>query len=92
MHKDLKADYVLANPPFNDSDWHRSDEEVRWKYVLPPNKNANFAWAQHFFHHLSPSGFVGIVLANSSNQSGEGEIRKAFIDTDGLNPLRKLQL
>ena len=85
LHKDLKADYVLANPPFNDSDWHRSDEDVRWKYGLPPKGNANFAWVQHFIHHLSPSGFAGFVLANgsmSSNQSGEGEIRKAIIDVD----------
>ncbi len=85
LHKDLKADYVLANPPFNDSDWHRSDEDVRWKYGLPPKGNANFAWVQHFIHHLSPHGFAGFVLANgsmSSNQSGEGEIRKAIIDAD----------
>ena len=85
LHKDLKADDVLANPPFNDSDWHRSDEDVRWKYGLPPKGNANFAWVQHFIHHLSPSGFAGFVLANgsmSSNQSGEGEIRKAIIDAD----------
>ena len=85
LHKDLKADYVLANPPFNDSDWHRNDEDVRWKYGLPPKGNANFAWVQHFIHHLSPSGFAGFVLANgsmSSNQSGEGEIRKAIIDAD----------
>ena len=57
LHKDLKADYVLANPPFNDSDWHRSDEDVRWKYGLPPKGNANFAWVQHFIHHLSPGVF-----------------------------------
>ena len=76
---------MLANPPVNDSDWHRSDEDVRWKYGLPPKGNANFAWMQHFIHHLSPSGFAGFVLANgsmSSNQSGEGEIRKAIIDAD----------
>ncbi len=52
LHKDLKADYVLANPPFNGSDWHRSDEDVRWKYGLPPKGNANFAWVQHFIHQL----------------------------------------
>ena len=76
LHKDLKADYVLANPPFNDSDWHGSDEDVRWNYGLPPKGNANFAWVQHFIHHLSPSGFAGFVLANGSvgsNQSGEFE-------------------
>jgi type I restriction enzyme M protein len=85
LHKDLKADFVLANPPFNDSDWHRIDEDVRWKYGTPPKGNANFAWVQHFIHHLAPSGMAGFVLANgsmSSNQSGEGEIRKAIIDAD----------
>lgn len=85
LHKDLKADFVLANPPFNDSDWHRNDDDVRWKYGLPPKGNANFAWVQHFIHHLSPNGFAGFVLANgsmSSNQSGEGEIRKAIVDAD----------
>ena len=85
LHKDLKADYVLANPPFNDSDWHRSDEDVRWKYGVPPRGNANFAWVQHFIHHLSPDGFAGFVLANgsmSSNQSGEGEIRRAIVEAD----------
>lgn len=85
LHKDLKADYVLANPPFNDSDWHRHDEDVRWKYGLPPNGNANFGWVQHFIHHLAPNGFAGFVLANgsmSSNQSGEGDIRKAIVEAD----------
>ena len=85
LHKDLKADFVLANPPFNDSDWHRNDEDVRWKYGTPPKGNANFAWVQHFIHHLSPSGIAGFVLANgsmSSNQSGEGDIRKAIIEAD----------
>jgi type I restriction enzyme M protein len=85
LHKDLKADFVLANPPFNDSDWHRSDDDVRWKYGIPPKGNANFAWVQHFIHHLAPTGMAGFVLANgsmSSNQSGEGEIRKALIEAD----------
>jgi type I restriction enzyme M protein len=86
-HKDLKADYVLANPPFNDSDWggERLREDVRWKYGLPPAGNANFAWVQHFVHHLSPTGIAGFVLANgsmSSQQSGEGEIRKAIVEAD----------
>jgi type I restriction enzyme M protein len=86
-HKDLKADYVLANPPFNDSDWggQRLRDDVRWKYGLPPAGNANFAWVQHFLHHLSPTGIAGFVLANgsmSSQQSGEGEIRKAIIEAD----------
>jgi len=87
LHKDLKADYILANPPFNDSDWggERLREDVRWKYGVPPSGNANFAWVQHFIHHLAPTGLAGFVLANgsmSSNQSGEGEIRKAIIEAD----------
>ncbi|MCA9233247.1 MAG: SAM-dependent DNA methyltransferase [Planctomycetales bacterium] len=85
LHKDLKADYVLANPPFNDSDWHRKDEDVRWHYGLPPKGNANFAWVQHFIHHLAPSGYAGFVLANgsmSSNQSGEGDIRQSIVEAD----------
>jgi type I restriction enzyme M protein len=87
LHKDLRADYVLANPPFNDSDW-RGDQlrdDVRWKYGKPPVGNANFAWVQHFIHHLAPSGMAGFVLANgsmSSNQSGEGEIRRNIIEAD----------
>jgi type I restriction enzyme M protein len=86
-HKDLKADYVLANPPFNDSDWggQRLREDQRWKYGVPPLGNANFAWVQHFLHHLSPNGIAGFVLANgsmSSQQSGEGEIRKAIVEAD----------
>jgi type I restriction enzyme M protein len=85
LHPDLRADYVLANPPFNDSDWFRKDDDVRWKYGVPPKGNANFAWVQHFIHHLAPSGIAGFVLANgsmSSNQSGEGEIRQAIIEAD----------
>ncbi|MBI2390489.1 MAG: SAM-dependent DNA methyltransferase [Deltaproteobacteria bacterium] len=87
QHPDLKADYVLANPPFNDSDWggDRLREDVRWKYGVPPARNANFAWVQHFIHHLAPAGQAGFVLANgsmSSNQSGEGEIRKALVEAD----------
>jgi type I restriction enzyme M protein len=85
LHPDLRADYVLANPPFNDSDWFRKDDDVRWQFGVPPKGNANFAWVQHFIHHLSPHGMAGFVLANgsmSSNQSGEGDIRKAIIDAD----------
>ncbi len=85
LHKDLKADFVLANPPFNDSDWHRSDDDVRWRYGTPPKGNANFAWVQHFIHHLAPGGYAGFVLANgsmSSNQSGEGDIRRSIIEAD----------
>ena len=86
-HPDLKADYVLANPPFNDSDW-RGDllkDDKRWAYGVPPASNANFAWVQHFIHHLTPTGLAGFVLANgsmSSNQSGEGDIRKGIIEAD----------
>lgn len=86
-HKDLRADYILANPPFNDSDWGggRLRDDVRWKYGVPPVGNANFAWVQHFIHHLAPTGTAGFVLANgsmSSNQSGEGEIRRNIIQAD----------
>ncbi len=86
-HPDLKADYVLANPPFNDSDWRGAllKDDKRWVYGPPPAGNANYAWVQHFIHHLAPSGLAGFVLANgsmSSNQSGEGEIRKAIIEAD----------
>ena len=84
-HKDLKADFILANPPFNVSDWsgeHLRDDS-RWKYGVPPTGNANYAWLQHFAHKLSPSGTAGIVLANgsmNSNSGGEGEIRKNMIE------------
>jgi type I restriction enzyme M protein len=86
-HPDLKADYVLANPPFNDSDWRGEllKDDKRWVYGVPPPGNANFAWVQHFVHHLAPAGIAGFVLANgsmSSNQSGEGEIRRAIIEAD----------
>src|SRR5437899_1446466 len=86
-HPDLKADYILANPPFNVSDWggDRLREDKRWKYGVPPAGNANFAWVQHIVHHLSPTGLAGFVLANgsmSSSQSGEGEIRKSLIEAD----------
>ena len=86
-HPDLKADWVLANPPFNDSDWRGGllKDDKRWVYGVPPTGNANFAWVQHFIHHLAPTGLAGFVLANgsmSSNQSGEGEIRKAIIEAD----------
>ena len=85
LHKDLKAQFVLANPPFNDSDWFRQDDDVRWAYGVPPKGNANFAWVQHFIHHLAPDGMAGFVLANgsmSSNQSGEGEIRQKIVEAD----------
>ena len=86
-HSDLKADFILANPPFNVSDWggDRLREDKRWKYGVPPPGNANFGWVQHMIHHLSPTGIAGFVLANgsmSSNQSGEGEIRKNLLEAD----------
>lgn len=87
LHKDLRADYLLANPPFNDSDW-KGDllrEDFRWIFSAPPVNNANFAWVQHFIHHLAPHGIAGFVLANgsmSSNASGEGEIRKNIVEAD----------
>jgi type I restriction enzyme M protein len=86
-HPDLKADFILANPPFNVSNWGgeqlRSDK--RWVYGVPPSGNANFAWVQHIVHHLAPAGVAGFVLSNgsmSSNQSGEGEIRRALVEAD----------
>ncbi len=87
---DLRADYILANPPFNVSDWggERLRDDVRWKYGVPPKGNANFAWLQHILHHLSPTGTAGVVLANgsmSSTQSGEGEIRKAMIEGEVID-------
>lgn len=85
LHKGLMAKYVLANPPFNDSDWggEKLKGDGRWKYGVPPAGNANFAWLQHIIHHLAPDGYAGVVLANgslSSQQSGEGDIRRAMIE------------
>ena len=85
LHPDLRADFVVATPPFNDSDWFRKDDDVRWQFGVPPKGNANFAWVQHFIHHLAPHGMAGFVLANgsmSSNQSGEGDIRQKLIEAD----------
>lgn len=84
---DLRADFVLANPPFNISDWggERLREDKRWDYGTPPAGNANFGWLQHILHHLSPTGTAGVVLANgsmSSSQSGEGDIRRAMVEGD----------
>ena len=83
--QDLKVDFILANPPFNISDWggDRLREDARWKFGVPPVGNANYAWLQHIHHHLAPNGTAGVVLANgsmSSSQSGEGDIRKAMIE------------
>jgi type I restriction enzyme M protein len=87
LHKTLKADYILANPPFNVSDWggDKLTEDVRWKYGIPPASNANYAWLQHIIYHLAPNGIAGVVLANgslSSNTSNEGEIRKNLLEED----------
>ncbi|MFP4642690.1 MAG: type I restriction-modification system subunit M [Dehalococcoidia bacterium] len=87
LHKDIRSDFILANPPFNMSDWggERLREDSRWKYGAPPVNNANYAWIQHFIHHLSPKGIAGFVMANgsmSTNTSNEGEIRKNIIEAD----------
>ena len=87
QQKDLKANFILANPPFNDSDWKGEllRDDARWKYGTPPVGNANFAWVQQFIYHLAPNGIAGFVLANgsmSSNTSGEGEIRKTIVEAD----------
>ena len=84
-HPDLRADYIIANPPFNVSDWGGDQlrDDKRWEYGVPPVRNANYAWVQHFLYHLAPRGIAGFVLANgsmSSNQAGEGEIRKNIIE------------
>ena len=89
-HPDLKADFILANPPFNISDWggERLRGDKRWRYGEPPAGNANFAWVQHIAHHLAPAGVAGFVLSNgsmSSNQSGEGGIRKRLIEADAVD-------
>jgi len=86
-HKDLKADFVIANPPFNDSDWSGNllRNDARWQFGTPPDGNANFAWVQHFIYHLAPTGSAGFVLSNgslSSNTSGEGDIRKELVTKD----------
>jgi len=85
--KDEQFDYVLANPPFNISDWSgdRLRDDARWKYGVPPVGNANYAWIQHFIYHLKPTGIAGFVMANgsmSSNTSGEGEIRRRIVEAD----------
>lgn len=87
LHPTLKADFIMANPPFNLSNWgqEKLQDDVRWKYGIPPAGNANFAWIEHMIHHLAPSGKIGLVLANgalSSQTSGEGDIRKNIIEAD----------
>jgi len=87
QHPDLRADFIMANPPFNMKEWNEGvkDDDVRWKYGVPPANNANFAWMQHMIHHLAPHGSMALLLANgsmSSNTNNEGEIRKALIEAD----------
>lgn len=87
LHPDLRADFIMANPPFNMKEWNAGvrDDDPRWKYGVPPAGNANFAWLQHMIHHLAPNGSLGLLLANgsmSSNTNNEGEIRKAIIEAD----------
>lgn len=87
LHPTLKADYVMANPPFNLKKWGQEQlqDDLRWKYGIPPKGNANFAWMQHMIHHLSPKGKIGLVLANgslSSTTSGEGKIRQSIVEDD----------
>ncbi len=87
LHPTMRADYIMANPPFNLSDWgaDKLKDDVRWQYGMPPSGNANFAWLQHMIHHLAPAGKIGMVLANgslSSQSGGEGEIRKNIIEAD----------
>jgi len=87
QHPDLRADFVMANPPFNMKDWWSESlaDDVRWKYGTPPKGNANFAWMQHMIHHLAPTGSMALLLANgsmSSNTNNEGEIRKRLVEED----------
>lgn len=87
LHIDLEADFILANPPFNAKDWKRNKllQDKRWKYGIPPARNANFAWIQHFIHHLSPTGIAGFILTNgslSSKTSNVGNIRKNIVEAD----------
>jgi type I restriction enzyme M protein len=87
LHLDLRADFILANPPFNVSNWWDAKlaDDSRWRYGTPPSGNSNFAWVQHFIYHLSPRGIAGFVLANgslSSKTSGEGEIRRKLVEAD----------
>ncbi len=86
-YPDLKADFILANPPFNDSEWGGQGlrDDKRWKFGIPPAGNSNYAWIEHFVHHLAPTGVAAFVMANgsmSSNQSGEGDIRKALVEAE----------
>lgn len=94
-HKDLKADFIIANPPFNVSDWSGDllRNDGRWKYGTPPEGNANYAWIQHFLYHLAPTGTAGFVLAKgslTSNTSNEGEIRKALVEANLIDAIVNL--
>jgi type I restriction enzyme M protein len=95
LHPDLRADFVIANPPFNKHDWWDASlaDDPRWKYGVPPTGNANFAWVQHFLYHLAPSGTAGFVLANgslSSKTGGEGDIRRRLVQTDLVDAIVSL--
>ena len=90
LFPDLRADFILANPPFNKDDWFSEalHDDPRWIYGLPPASNANFAWVQHFLYHLAPNGTAGFVLANgslSTKTSGEGEIRRKLVEADHVD-------
>ncbi|HMS75942.1 class I SAM-dependent DNA methyltransferase [Gordonia sp. (in: high G+C Gram-positive bacteria)] len=85
QHADVQMDYVMANPPFNIKDWARNEDDPRWRYGVPPVRNANYAWLQHILYKLAPGGKAGVVLANgsmSSNSNGEGDIRREIVDAD----------
>ncbi len=85
LHPDLKADFVLANPPFGIKEWTRRVDDIRWKFGVPPTGSSDYAWIQHFIHHLAPNGFAGFVMSNgsmSSSQSGEGQMRQAILEAD----------
>lgn len=92
QHPDLRADFIMANPPFNISDWwnEKLDGDPRWQFGTPPQGNANFAWLQHILYHLKPNGMAGVVLANgsmSSTQNSEGSIRRAMIEADVIDAM-----
>ena len=85
LHPDVKADFVLANPPFNIKDWARNEKDARWRFGVPPAGNANYAWIQHILSHLAPGGSAGVVMANgsmSTNSGGEGQIRAQIVESD----------
>ena len=85
LHKDLKADYILSNPPYNISTWHRKTDDPRWQYGTPPAGNSNYAWMQHIVHHLAPGGTAGVVMANgtlTTETGGEDDIRRALVEAD----------